>query len=1541
MPRLGTIYLYLLLFACLAVTAKADGWDDFANNLATDLAPLVALFGEQATKQYLSESTTTLDSFIFAMAPLGILTAVVSAIRVCRGPSLRAFIGRAKEGGGVAEAELCSSTSRDVCELYHNGAIVRVFGRPKILEVVHDRTADIPNVGDSKTTPKCGIYSFQEYIKTTPAETAVWKEVKTVGWKTSVKRAWDGIRARWRGKRIAEMMVGLDLLSWTAIMSRQRSHNSDGDDEFAPNPNLSFNIGIREQPDYIVWLAAIVGVLLQASVMVFAFLATYTFRWEKEDALPPAWAFPLMSAGTVFLAVGMFSCASLVDRSTQERVFRKDKAGSKGGSHKGGHERRSDEDNPDKKGPAIYVVQPGNQTVGDLTFDSFSFTDSAHPLRKYITSWKVNQEPGLWIWIATGITMSGFILQFVGLRAMHSTVSIFQLGVTLLMSVIRASLRTQRLEKDQNLLCQRPDEVEGHELDWLALQMTKDEPGKADAGRRFWSVVRSRKPYSLIRDNEPKPRIGSAQRALLYRARLAELSSQETPSKSRTSMAWGLPLVHARQQTQQLKKAIESTVDVLFTQADVNHQWRSASSITWVLNVSEYVEATDCFYLTPKETSEISLSLHRRKDSKHSVAWEVNQHSLEAMIGLWAWSITSDPHSERTEKFKLRVSTASETSASRIMAVGTDLEDLERIRTNLNLWFEEFPSSTPLSISEAALIASPRRPDALWHRLTDPINHDLRLEPYSSEYPCHWSQIMRLYGLHIPPYGERVTGAALITHVPESISTACAHDVYQSFFCAITEVLNSIGGKTTPVLKSRELHLTNDVVTRLVACFRESGLGSAQDAYSLVIPALAARSKIPLLGDVLPALHTHAESLRTEGKFHQAELILKTAFQTATDINTGSGADVSMLELGELYRYALFEKDGAQAEFGRSGISWMRQQMETLLPSTATIAARYSDLEKMASGEARVKPSAQDVLWAVSADERIDTLWLVSQVAEVLAVDKDGRTLLSLAAQRGWPEIVKSALAIGSAIDSGDHSRRTPISYAAGNGHADVVGILLENGADPIIQDDTGRTPLSYAATNGCVRTIETLLGDPRVTLLTSDHNGSLPLHWAASKGQDGAIKHLLKHQPEKTIDNHDGRYRTPLIIALLNHETQTAELLVTKGARRDLLFENNEPFWLAVENRVWAIALFLLKHTNRGISEMGRKKVAILRIVPRNFLDGRESDSSYVIRDTTLGDDVITCVYDAGGERMALTLETVQHVAAEEYIAVAELCERGIPDRTAGSLGYYSLSDGATALGFLLDLVEVQAEDLDGVAQAAAKNEQDGYTIMKLLFDRRGMEMEITEEVLRLAAGNRGMVGAELMGLLLGMPGADGKVTELVIREAAGNEWQGLAILELLFDAPGVDVLVTEAVVRAAARNTKDGVGVMKLLLDKRGAALEVTREVIEEASKNSESGIRVVQTLIEDESTTSKAKAAIDESSLSDTDIQRMLLPVPPREAVQGIKHGVEAIDLLLDKMDKRGAALKEVIKEASENSESGIRVVQTLIEDERTTSKAKAAI
>jgi hypothetical protein len=86
--------------------------------------------------QFLSQSTGWADVIILAMAPLGIMTIIVSAIRV-GGPSwLKAAIGRSRENLAVAEVDLMSSTSTEVCELWNGREIVRSMGSAPVREFI-------------------------------------------------------------------------------------------------------------------------------------------------------------------------------------------------------------------------------------------------------------------------------------------------------------------------------------------------------------------------------------------------------------------------------------------------------------------------------------------------------------------------------------------------------------------------------------------------------------------------------------------------------------------------------------------------------------------------------------------------------------------------------------------------------------------------------------------------------------------------------------------------------------------------------------------------------------------------------------------------------------------------------------------------------------------------------------------------------------------------------------------------------------------------------------------------------------------------------------------------------------------------------------------------------------------------------------------------------------------------------------------------------------------------------------------------------------
>ena len=74
-----------------STTADSDA---FFNSAFFDLAPLLTLFGDVITKQFLSTSTGMADTILLGIAPIGIMTVIVSSIRVGGNNFLKSLIGR-------------------------------------------------------------------------------------------------------------------------------------------------------------------------------------------------------------------------------------------------------------------------------------------------------------------------------------------------------------------------------------------------------------------------------------------------------------------------------------------------------------------------------------------------------------------------------------------------------------------------------------------------------------------------------------------------------------------------------------------------------------------------------------------------------------------------------------------------------------------------------------------------------------------------------------------------------------------------------------------------------------------------------------------------------------------------------------------------------------------------------------------------------------------------------------------------------------------------------------------------------------------------------------------------------------------------------------------------------------------------------------------------------------------------------------------------------------------------------------------------------
>lgn len=83
--------------------------------------------------------------------------------------------------------------------------------------------------------------------------------------------------------------------------------------------------------------------------------------------------------------------------------------------------------------------------------------------------------------------------------------------------------------------------------------------------------------------------------------------------------------------------------------------------------------------------------------------------------------------------------------------------------------------------------------------------------------------------------------------------------------------------------------------------------------------------------------------------------------------------------------------------------------------------------------------------------------------------DKEGRTILHLAASKGSIKCAKVLLESGADANARSKDGRTALYRAAANGDRRMVGMLIELGADPIIPNDRGRSPLDVAHDKGHV----------------------------------------------------------------------------------------------------------------------------------------------------------------------------------------------------------------------------------------------------------------------------------------------------------------------------------------------------------------------------------------------------------------------------------------------------------------------------------------
>lgn len=289
------------------------------------------------------------------MVPLGIITAIIGAIRVSGPPWARAFIGRARETRATAELELLSSTSREVCEVFNGRGVVRTLGTPKLTQLII-----FPGIclHDDST---CGIHTLQSAYESQPS----MLDKGDFG----IKSSWDSEKMpKTDNTKIAGGTAGTvkKKSTFTSRVSAGQSepvnhdpekgevpvnpiHEGTTDDnigrvressespptsvrEFPPElkgaaPNLQLNLPMTS-PSHRksleeLWWAAAVALVIQMAVTIISAVTTFHGPTRKTVGRPQAeYWFWFFIGGTVCLNLSMMLCSWIIEKRTREYVWR-------------------------------------------------------------------------------------------------------------------------------------------------------------------------------------------------------------------------------------------------------------------------------------------------------------------------------------------------------------------------------------------------------------------------------------------------------------------------------------------------------------------------------------------------------------------------------------------------------------------------------------------------------------------------------------------------------------------------------------------------------------------------------------------------------------------------------------------------------------------------------------------------------------------------------------------------------------------------------------------------------------------------------------------------------------------------------------------------------------------------------------------------------------------------------------------------------------------------------------------------------------------
>lgn len=969
-------------------------------------------------------------------------------------------------------------------------------------------------------------------------------------------------------------------------------------------PNLTLNVHGRTNR-WELYVVALIGTVLQLGVIVYFGFASVMF---PKDGSPVAeYALPCTVLGTLLLVAGMMICSYVVESSTGETRYRP----------LSGREAR-----------VVWLQKSG--TVNDQSFDSFAVFPTV-PLEVITTSERLPvrtpKSQGGWFKglvhssfgifgaetraeavtvIGSVVSICGYVVQFVGLRGMHWSAAVVQLGATAVMTASRAWVRRglARLPESQTL-------VSGFELDWLSLTLSmnpsmapwsrgfRDKGNNrarpwAEGGKWDWKIsslqgkaddlVLKRYPYT----NSNKPTEvafpgNKAHNIFRIRRELGKLAGWHGP---------------ASMEAINLARAIEITMDSLFND-DIDME-----TLSWSLPVHDEL-------------------IHFRLERSSTKSWKAFADELEAALSLWLYYIDDDMAGEPNQERP--VDDAGKPDLAKSIRLPKD-------RGNDDAWLRAEGAVGKRNLRLIDVNSLRLRRDLGWW-FANGINQIMRIEKLE---PNRERGTIRAEGFQMDDK-ESFTGSRIVEvekhrvvglltglmaseidsdfafSSEQSQNTILAIDSYSPLKTLLTQYMfSSFMWAAAKMLTKSEYHnklvfrgvevgdgptespwmisLHNAQLSKLAQDIQSTGIGSLEEVYISIIPPLSRWDRFPQLEEVVDAVRKQTMPLEKAHRWEEAWDTYWWFFEISRGSNVAADATALVMEhlrivkaAKELMEDQLYENDTiSNLENLISKILESLRDDQHKNPGSVIL---YDKIMSLYAAQHRYWDSGlQQSPWELDhADrtlglQRPHTMALNQSTPDDIEYDCDF-CHMKFADVLGWTALhygvlvqpstakdrrtVYGLLVLGSDPNAQDFHGLTPFHLVCREGYHSVkIQELLRYGADVNIKDFDGRAPLHHAAEQGHKLVVQCLV-EAGANINLVDSQGHTPLLWAAYKGHLGLIDDLWSDEHKKLRD-HNGR--TPLHIAAIgameSEEKEKEKLeVVKKFIEKGINMEANDRF--------------------------------------------------------------------------------------------------------------------------------------------------------------------------------------------------------------------------------------------------------------------------------------------------------------------------------------------------------------------------------------------